>query len=131
MIAIPKLTHRQKAAAITFAGIADFVQWMLLPALVPGLIADEILDFITVMVLIAICGFKWQFIGALFIELVPGLGLFPTWTAVALTLPSHDPNAQGFEPNVQASQPQQRYSPIEVTAVSVPPVQTPPVQRSH
>jgi hypothetical protein len=144
------MTHRQKATALKIAGAADFIQILLLPALLPGFVADEMIDVIVAIVLTAICGFKWQFAAAFMVELVPGLGLLPTWSAVVLTMPSvDDPNpatyAPGYDPyqhvtasDPRAADPQQHatdprqprrgshYPPITVTAVSVPPVQPPP-----
>jgi len=38
--------------------------------------------------LIAVCGFKWQFLVAFIVELFPVVDIFPTWTALVLTLPS-------------------------------------------
>jgi hypothetical protein len=146
MLPIPKLplTHRQKSVALRVAGLADFVQILLLPALLPGFIADEAIDVLVAIILTAVCGFKWQFAAAFLIELVPGLGLLPTWSAVVLTLPSVPdpiPNNYAVDPNQHvsasdpraAAQPQQPYRgrpnhpPITVTATAVPPVQPPPI----
>src|ERR1700744_1717427 len=84
----PPISHQRKATALMVAGTADFLQIMLLPALGFGYILDDVIDFATAILLTAICGFKWQFLIAFAIELVPGLDLLPTWSAVALLIPS-------------------------------------------
>ena len=38
--------------------------------------------------LVALLGFRWRFVLALAIELVPGAQLFPSWTAFVLSLPT-------------------------------------------
>jgi hypothetical protein len=124
LIPKPGLTHRQKAAAITVAGVADFIQIMLIPALFPGFIADEIIDFVVAIIMIAICGFKWQFVAAFLFELIPGLGLLPTWSAVALTLPTRSDDS-----TVTASPGSSGRPPIQITATVVPPVQSPPASQ--
>ena len=81
---------RQKAAALTVAVVVDFVQmggwgffgWGFLSPLEDGL------DVLTAVILMAICGFKWQFVVAFFVELLPVADIFPTWTAMVLTLPT-------------------------------------------
>ena len=87
----PPLTRSQKRAAIAVAAVIDFLQITLLPALLPGYLLDDVLDVIAAIILVAICGFKWQFMLAFAMELLPIVDIFPTWTAVVLTLPSHDP----------------------------------------
>lgn len=89
---IPKsaITARQKAAALTVAVVVDFVQmggweffgWGFVSPLEDGL------DLLTALALMAICGFKWQFVVAFFVELLPVADIFPTWTALVLTLPT-------------------------------------------
>ena len=93
LIPKPAITSRQKAAALAVAVVVDFVQmggwgffgWGFLSPLEDGL------DVLTAVVLMAICGFKWQFVVAFGLELVPVADIFPTWTAVVLTLPSGAP----------------------------------------
>jgi hypothetical protein len=151
MLPIPKLplTHRQKAVALRVAGLADFVQILLIPALIPGYVADDVIDLIVAIILSAVCGFKWQFLAAFLIELIPGLGLLPTWSAVVLTIPSVPDGTywaqEGLDPNqrVTASDPYAAegqypsgrrpasHPPIRVSAVAVPPVQAPPMGSNH
>ena len=86
----PPITHRQKALALAIAGAVDILQIAVFPMLLPGYALDDALDVIAAIVFVAICGFKWQFFAVFILELVPGLDLFPTWTALAMTLPAAD-----------------------------------------
>ena len=126
----PPITPRQKAAALVVAGIVDFLQLTLIPALEIGYILDDILDFIAAIALMAICGFKWQFILAFFLELTPFVDLFPTWTAVALLLPTQQPRqnappAPPVSPSTTQPPSPARRPEIEVQAVVIPPVVKP------
>jgi hypothetical protein len=43
--------------------------------------ADTILDLLAAAILIRLLGWHWAFLPTLFAELIPGLDLFPMWTA--------------------------------------------------
>lgn len=62
---------------------ADVVQIALLPLFAPGLPspAEDALDVAVGVVMVALVGWHPAFLPALVAELVPGLDLFPTWTA--------------------------------------------------
>ena len=51
-----------------------------------------LVDAITAVVLLAVLGFRWPLLGALAIEVVPGLALFPAWTLVVAALASTETN---------------------------------------
>lgn len=91
MIPKPPITPAQKRAAIAVAGAIDLAQIAILPGLGLAYVLDDALDFLAAVILVAICGFKWQFMAAFFLELVPVVDIFPTWTALALTLPTTRP----------------------------------------
>lgn len=73
----------RKRAALVVALAADAVQWVLLPLFVPGLpsIWDTALDVVVAMIVIRLVGWHPAFLPAGVAELVPGLDLFPSWTA--------------------------------------------------
>ena len=123
----PPISHRRKATALMVAGIADFAQIMLLPALGFGYVLDDVIDILTAIILTAICGFKWQFVFAFGVELIPGLDLLPTWSAVALLIPSIPTDTlHSTQPAaVNAS----KYPVIEVTGIAIPPVQAQPLEQ--
>ena len=63
--------------------MADAIQIIGLPLFAPGGVspADTFLDVAVGMVLIKLLGWHWAFLPTFAAELVPGLDLFPTWTA--------------------------------------------------
>lgn len=63
--------------------IADAIQIVGMPLFGAGALspADTVLDLATAAILSRILGWHWAFLPTLAAELVPGLDLFPTWTA--------------------------------------------------
>jgi len=51
-----------------------------------------LVDATTAGVLFVVLGFRWPLLGALAIEVVPGLALFPAWTLVVAALASTETN---------------------------------------
>jgi hypothetical protein len=84
------VTPGRKKAALVLAGIADLVQLGFFPVFGEGALSipDDVLDVIVAVALFALLGFKLRILLALAIELVPGVALFPSWTAVVATLPT-------------------------------------------
>jgi hypothetical protein len=84
------VTPGRKKAALVIAGLADLVQLGFFPVFGEGALSipDDVLDVIIAVVLFALLGFKLRILLALAIELVPGVALFPSWTAVVATLPT-------------------------------------------
>jgi len=79
----------RKKIAIALGVIADATQGGLfagMPAL--SWIPSDALDIVVGITLVALLGFRWRFVLALAIELVPGAQLFPSWTAFVLSLPT-------------------------------------------
>ncbi|MGH7294906.1 MAG: hypothetical protein ACRELB_08235, partial [Polyangiaceae bacterium] len=68
---------------------SDLAQWFFFPVLSEGALSpfEIALDAVTAVVILLVVGFQWRLAIALAAELVPGLDLFPTWTAVVLSLP--------------------------------------------
>jgi len=62
---------------------ADAIQIAALPLFAEGALspADSVLDVIVAIILVRLLGWHWAFLPTLAAELVPGLDLFPTWTA--------------------------------------------------
>ncbi len=65
---------------------ADGLQILLLPLFVAGGFspADLLVDLTAATLLTRLLGWHWAFLPSLFAELLPGLDLFPTWTAAVL-----------------------------------------------
>lgn len=74
---------RRVGLARALAVVADAVQLMLMPVFVPGILspADDVLDLAIGLVMVRLLGWHWAFLPTFVAELVPGLDLFPTWTA--------------------------------------------------
>jgi hypothetical protein len=62
---------------------ADALQIIVLPLFVGGILspADTIIDAATALILSRLVGWHWAFVPTFLAELVPGLDLFPTWSA--------------------------------------------------
>ena len=132
LIPKPPISRSQKAAAIAIAGVADLLQICLFPAFMEGGLSpfDDALDFIVALLLMIVCGFRWQFILAFALELVPGLDLLPTWTAVVLTIPSAT-EADPIETVAEDSPPPPIQPPPRITTTTlprIPPQISPPTE---
>ena len=82
-------TARQKKIALVVAGAADLIQLALAPLFAEGALSplDFALDVAVGATLVGVLGWRWRTALALAVELVPGLALFPTWTAVVAMMP--------------------------------------------
>src|SRR5262249_34523165 len=69
------------ADAIQIAGLPLFVEGALSPV-------DTLLDIIVAAILTRLLGWHWAFLPGLVGELIPGLDLFPTWTAAVFYVTS-------------------------------------------
>jgi hypothetical protein len=111
----PDLTARRVRAARLVAISADFVQIGLLPLFVQGWLSplNDGLDVLVAIAMIALLGWHWAFLPAFLSELVPFLGLAPTWTAAVLIAtrgaeappPPAEPLPPGPPPDPQAARP--------------------------
>ena len=73
---------KQRLAWVVALG-ADALQIVAFPFFAEGAVspADSVLDLIVAAVLIRLLGWHWAFLPSLAAELIPGVDLFPTWTA--------------------------------------------------
>jgi hypothetical protein len=76
--------------ALAVAGASDLAQLIFAPAFAEGAGSpvDVALDVVTAIIILLIVGLEWRLAIALAAELVPGVDLFPTWTAVVLSMPA-------------------------------------------
>ena len=90
---VPALSRRRKTIGAVVAGASDLAQMIFFPVFVEGAASpfEIALDVATAVTILLIVGFKWRLAIALALELIPGVDLFPTWTAVVLSLPSEAP----------------------------------------
>ncbi len=98
------MTPRRKKVALAIAALADAVQLGFFPAFgADGLSApDDVLDFTVAVALVIALGWRWRLVAALALELVPGVALFPSWTAFVATL-SARPEAAGLPSGAPAA----------------------------
>jgi len=80
-------TAREKRIALVIAGVADLTQLALAPLFAEGALSplDDALDFIVAGALFLTLGRRRRIAFALALELLPGLALFPSWTAMVAT----------------------------------------------
>jgi len=78
----------------------DGLQIALLPIFAAGGAnpADMVLDVLAAAILIRLLGFHWAFLPSLFVELMPGFDLFPTWTAAVFFVTRE--HAHSSEPEI-------------------------------
>jgi hypothetical protein len=76
-----KASEQRLAWAVAIA--ADTLQIVAFPFFVEGGMspADSLLDLIVAFVMIRLLGWHWAFLPTAAAKLVPGVDLFPTWTA--------------------------------------------------
>ena len=84
------VSRKRKALALAVATAADLLHIAIFPAFVEGAASpfDDALDAVTAVILLVVLGFSWRLAFALAAELVPGVALFPSWTAVVISVPS-------------------------------------------
>ena len=69
---------------------ADVIQLAALPLFVAGALSpvDDLLDVAVGAILVRLLGWHWAFVPSFVAKLVPGLDLFPTWTAAVFFVTS-------------------------------------------
>jgi hypothetical protein len=80
---VPVTPHPRRRLALVIAIAADALQVVLLPlfaAVVPAVV-DDAIDIVVAIVMIRLLGWHWAFLPSFLAELIPGVGLLPTWTA--------------------------------------------------
>jgi len=89
---VPKvISRRDRRMAWLVAISADAIQILALPLFSAGGASpfDAATDIAAGIVLCKLLGWHWAFLPAAIAELVPGLDLFPTWTAALLYVLRH------------------------------------------
>ena len=81
---------RSKHIAIGIAVVSDALQVALFPLAIEGALSpgELALDVVTALAMMLVLGFQWRLLAVFGIELIPGVALFPSWTAMALLLPT-------------------------------------------
>src|SRR4029079_13522997 len=99
-LGVRPVSARRKKIAFAVAAVADLVQLVFMPLFIEGAASpfDDALDVVTAAVLVAVLGFHVRFVLAFATELIPGAALFPTWTAVVISIPTAAPAATETDP---------------------------------
>ena len=86
------VSSKRKGTALAIAGLADLAQLIFMPLFGEGFASplEDLLDAVVAVALVVILGFSWRLAFAFATELLPGADLFPTWSAVVLSLPASD-----------------------------------------
>lgn len=102
------VSKTRKRTALALAMAADAVQIGLLPMFVEGALSpfQDALDVVVALALVLTLGFEWRLLLAFGFELVPGATLFPTWTAVVLSMQvrEEDPSGRDVVPPIPTTQ---------------------------
>jgi hypothetical protein len=77
----PKLTRKRLAFAMVVAMLADALQVMLAVLGPVGMLADEIIDIIAMILIVFAIGFHPLLLPTFVVEIVPIIEMLPTWTA--------------------------------------------------
>lgn len=95
---------------------ADTIQIAALPLFAEGALSplDTVLDLIVGAVLVRLLGWHWAFLPTLVAELVPGLDLFPTWSA-AVWYVARNPAAVADNPSPPPASPRMEILPPDPT----------------
>jgi hypothetical protein len=96
---------KRKRIALAIAALADIAQVGGFPIFSEGVLSipDDVLDAVVALTLVFVLGFRWRLLLTLALELVPGLTLFPTWTAVVLSLPTAAPELPAPAPSTPST----------------------------
>lgn len=92
--------RKRKLVALGIGGLTDLLEIVVFPLFWQGGASplDLALDLLTAGALWLVLGFKARLLLAFVLELVPGLTLFPTWTALVLSIPSEGAETEPAPP---------------------------------
>lgn len=102
------MTASKERLAWMLAMAVDAVQIFALPLFGEGALSplDTVLDVAAAAALIKLVGWHWAFVPTFFAELVPGLDLFPTWTAAVFYVTRQRPVMTTTREHVPPGQPE-------------------------
>jgi hypothetical protein len=83
---VPRPSRKRQAAAFLIAALSDFLSfWTVLAPPMQWLI-----DLATALLLFLILGRRWVILPGLIAEAIPGMGVFPVWVLVVLSIIVYD-----------------------------------------
>ena len=79
-------SRKRQAIAFLIAAVSDFLSfWMVLA---PPM--QWVIDLATALLLFLILGRRWMLLPGLIAEAIPGMGAFPAWVLVVLSIIAYD-----------------------------------------
>jgi hypothetical protein len=106
------ISPKRKYLALLLAGIVDVIQFTVLaPSTGAGAMSPVQwgVDIATTILLVAILGWNWRLLAAFVFELIPAVALFPTWSALILTItalaPGEEKDSEAPAPAATAGSP--------------------------
>ena len=104
---VPVLSRKRVVLAFTVAVVTDGLQILLGP--LGWVFADEVLDFLAMILTTSLLGFHPLLLPTFLVELFPVVGMFPSWTActaaVVMLRRKKQPSAHDIEATVTAEPP--------------------------
>jgi hypothetical protein len=91
------ISPKRKYLALLLAGVVDVIQFTVLaPSTGAGAMSPVQwgVDIATTILLVAILGWNWRLLAAFVFELIPAVALFPTWSALILTITALTPGEE-------------------------------------
>ena len=83
---VPRPSRKRQAVAFLIAAVSDFLSfWMVLA---PPM--QWVIDLATALLLFLILGRRWMLLPGLITEAIPGMGAFPVWVLVVLSIITYD-----------------------------------------
>jgi hypothetical protein len=83
---VQRPSRRRQAAAVLIAAVSDFLSiWT---EIAPPL--QWVIDLGTALLLFLILGRRWAILPGLIAEAIPGMGVFPVWVLVVLSIILYD-----------------------------------------
>jgi len=79
-------SRKRQAVAFLIAAVSDFLSFWLV--LVPPM--QWVIDLATALLLFLILGRRWMLLPGLIAEAIPGMGVFPVWVLVVLSMITYD-----------------------------------------
>jgi hypothetical protein len=113
MGSVTTFTPGRVRAAFAVAILADAVELGLFPVFAEGVLSpvNDVLDLAVAAALVLLLGWHWAFVPSLVAEAVPGLTLFPTWTAAVLFVTRGGTAKRGPAEGGEPSGPERRIEP--------------------
>jgi hypothetical protein len=83
---VQRPSRKRQAAAFLVAAVSDFFSFW--TVLAPPM--QWVIDLVTAILLFLILGRRWVILPGLVAEAIPGMGVFPVWVLVVLSLIVYD-----------------------------------------